>query len=275
MLGKLFRNEFKCTWKTVVTIYAVVIAATILGCLFLGVEVFHTGKFGQVMAVTFELTYVFAIIALFLVTFLFICSRFYKTMYSDQGYLTHTLPVSALANFNVKLVTALVWLLLCGVILIVSVFALLFSADGKEMMDMIGHLNMKMLNDACLGLLGYKFWATVGILLLMMVLGCLNILCMVFAAFSLGQLFNQHKIGAAIGFGVGLYFVEQIASSILLIGWMNRFILRTVYISSSGEEYALTNERLIVWPIIISIAIYSLVEYLISVVIIRKHVNLD
>ena len=145
----------------------------------------------------------------------------------------------------------------------------------KEMMDMIGHLNMKMLNDACLGLLGYKFWPTVGIVLLMMVLGCLNILCMVFAAFSLGQLFNQHKIGAAIGFGVGLYFVEQIVSSILLIGWMNRFILRTVYISSSGEEYVLTNERLIVWPIIISIAIYSLVEYIISVVIIRKHVNLD
>ena len=275
MLGKLFRNEFKCPWKTVVTIYAVVIAATILGCLFLGVEVFHTGKFGQVMAVTFELTYVFAIIALFLVTFIFICSRFYKTMYSDQGYLTHTLPVSPLANFNVKLVTALVWLLLCGVILIISVFALLFSADGKEMMDMIGHLNMKMLNDACLGLLGYKFWPTVGIVLLMMVLGCLNILCMVFAAFSLGQLFNQHKIGAAIGFGVGLYFVEQIISSIMLIGWMNRFILRTVYISSSGEEYVLTNERLIVWPIIISIAIYSLVEYLISVVVVRKHVNLD
>lgn len=278
MLGKLFQNEFKCTWKTMVTIYAVVIAATVLGCLVLGVDVFNNGKIGQVMARIFILSYVFAIAALFIVTFIFLCGRFYKTMYSDQGYLTHTIPVSSLANLNVKLITSLVWLLLSGILFLLSIGALAFVRDSETVMEFFRQMTLQGLNHICKDAFGYGFCATLGILLLLVVLGYLNLLGMVYAALSLGQLFNQHKIGAAIGFGIGIYFVQQIISSILLIRWMNLFMVRITVTYSQETEYfsnSATGAPRIIWPILLTYAVYAVIEYLITAFIVKKHINLD
>lgn len=281
MLGKLFRNEFKCTWKAVLTVYAVVAAATILGCLFLGVDVFRTGKVGQFMATTFILSYVLAIAALFLVTFIFLGVRFYKTMYSDQGYLTHTIPVSPLTNLNVKLVTSLVWMLISGLIFLVSVAALAFAGDSDCAIEIVRSITLDGLNQLCNGIFGYGFFASMGILFLFVIFGCLNALGMIYAALSLGQLFNQHKIGASIGCGIGIYFIQQIISSILLISWMNAVVVKfSVTYAGSYRGAELVRNDLpvssgIIWPILIMYAVYAALEYLVTAWIVKKHINLD
>ena len=278
MLGKLFQNEFKCTWKTVVTIYAVVAAVTILGCLFLNVDVFSSGKLGQIMAIIFIFGYVFAIAALFLVTFIALCNRFYKTMYSDQGYLTHTIPVSPLANLNVKLVTSLVWILLSGIIFLISVGALAFAGDSEGVVDFFKYLTLRDLNFLCQNVFGYGFFATMGLLFLLVILGCLNLLGMVYAALSLGQLFNQHKIGASIGFGIGIYLIQQIISSILLVRWVDLLVVKVTVtqVEESGVVYSSSaSSPALVWPILFTCAAYAAVEYLITAFIVKKHINLD
>lgn len=277
MLRKLFRHEIQGTWKTIVTIYAITIITSIMGCLFFEARGHKLGKVGEIIGTSLSVAYVFAVIGLFLATFIYICNRFYKTMYSDQGYLTHTLPVSPLANLNVKLIVAFLWLLFAGVIFVISVLIILYQNLGGGLWELLFTEDLwNNLNRLTQDALGYDFITVAGILLLMMVVGCLNILCMVYASFSVGQLFNQHKIGAAIGMGIGFYFLEQMAMLLVLASWVETtyneitMVVGEVTVSSTDPS-----AFQIVWPVIIVFTIFTLIQYLITAVIVKKHVNLD
>ncbi len=276
MLGKLFRNEFKNTWKVMVTIYAVVVAVTIFGCVVMGVEPNLTGKVREVLMSTATITFILSIFALCVVTFLYMCRHFFMTMYSDQGYLTHTLPVKPMSSFNVKLITSLVWLFLSGILLLLSVFSLCASIEGDILFAFRG-FSWSRFSEQCIHIWGYSGAATLGILFLAILIFCLNVLLAIFAALSLGQLFNQKKIGAAIGFGIGIYFIQQIVSSILAVNMVNRFVV-TAYDTSSAEWFTYTSDRApanMVWIFLGEYAIFALIEYLINFIIVRKHVNLE
>lgn len=60
-------------------------------------------------------------------TSVFIVMHFYKTMVSDQGYLTNTLPVKMSTLINAKLLSAVLWEIIAGVLFILSIF--IFSPD--------------------------------------------------------------------------------------------------------------------------------------------------
>ena len=51
-------------------------------------------------------------------------------MYSEQGYLTHTLPVKPITLFNVKLATSFLWLVTSLALLFVSIMIIVFGASG-------------------------------------------------------------------------------------------------------------------------------------------------
>lgn len=53
-------------------------------------------------------------------------------MYSDQGYLTHTLPVRPLTTLHVKLFVSMIWMLLSFVLLFLSVIGLLTGMSNGE-----------------------------------------------------------------------------------------------------------------------------------------------
>lgn len=277
MLGKLFRNEIKGTWKTILTIYAITIVTSIIGSLFFEFNGNELGKVGSIIGTSLTVAYIFSIIGLFLATFIYICSRFYKTMYSDQGYLTHTLPVSPLAHLNVKLITAFMWLFLAGVIFIISVIIILLQSLGGDLWEILFTNDLwNNLNRITQEAVGYDFLPVVGIMLLMVVVGCLNILCTVFSSFSIGQLFNQHKIGAAIGVGIGFYFLEQMVMLMVLIRWVEDVYNEvTMVVGDVTVTYTDPSAFQIVWPIIIAFTAFAVVQYVITAVIVKKRLNLD
>lgn len=277
MLGKLFRNEIKGTWKTILTIYAITIVTSIIGSLFFEFNGNDLGKVGSIIGTSLTVAYIFSIIGLFLATFIYICSRFYKTMYSDQGYLTHTLPVSPLAHLNVKLITAFMWLFLAGVIFIISVIIILLQSLGGDLWEILFTNDFwNNLNRITQEAVGYDFLPVAGIMLLMVVVGCLNILCTVFSSFSIGQLFNQHKIGAAIGVGIGFYFLEQMIMLMILIRWLEDVYNEvTMVVGDVTVTYTDSSAFQIVWPIIIAFTAFAVVQYVITAVIVKKRLNLD
>lgn len=281
MLGKLFRNEMKCTGKTMLLIFALTIASTTMGCILLGVDTVRMGHVGNILEMIFVLTYIFAIIFLFLGTFIYACHRFYKSMFSDQGYLTHTLPVSSLANLNVRIITSIIWILLSGVMMLLSVFALLVSSSKGEFLRELGRLDYKMLNEIFVQVFGYGIGVCFAVTLLLILVSCLSMLLLAYAAFSLGQLSNRHKVGSAIGWGIGLYFIQQIISSIVLAGMTdNIYIEETEFeiVTAEGATAVYTSADFpheIIWMAIGVCAFFALVEYIICAVIVKKRVNLE
>lgn len=288
MLGKLIKNEFQSTYKTMLVIYVVTLITT-LGCCFfihsdfspvlLANETF--GKVWNVIGVTFVFAYFITLFSLTLLTYVLACERFYKSMYSDQGYLTHTLPVSPLSNLNARLITSTVWLLLSGIVLVLSVGALCLSDNIFNIFSDFRYLRYQDLDSAVLFSTGYHFPVLVLLILLLILAACANALLLVFAALSVGQLANLHKIRAAVGVGVALGFLEQIAASFLMFhleeAVARRAEVRLLDTSSTLEEVQDLMQfsfQTSLWSIICILVVFSAIYYGICAFILKKHINL-
>lgn len=87
-------------------IYGVMAFVTILGCIAMYGDSDPAGTENQLQEIFFTAAmvfYVLGVFALFVVSYVYMCVHFYKTMYSDQGYLTHTLPVGQMSIFYIKI----------------------------------------------------------------------------------------------------------------------------------------------------------------------------
>lgn len=277
MLGKLLKNEWRCTYKQMLVLYVMLIVVTVFGCLECSIDALQKGTIGQVLARIFVLTYVISVMALMLMTYINTVTRFFKSMFSDQGYLTHTLPVKPLSHLNVKLFVSFVWLILSGILLILSVVAICIAAG----FSLPWPIDFNELNEAAYAMFGYNFAVTVLVLLLALFLACLDSLLLAFAAFSLGQLSNRHKVGSAIGWGIGLYFVQQVTFVTVLVTFYQSKVerlydgLRFVYDHEEFERVMIIRARWSVWLAIGLFAAFAVIQYAVNAIIIKKHVNLE
>ena len=123
------------------------------------------------------------------------------------------------------------------------------------------------------GIPGQIFAAFVVVIAL---IGWLDALLLFFAGSSIGQLFHRSKGAWGIAASIGLYYVSQIVTLIVIAcvgGFM--FVSNTeVYVNSSGGPTALVMYPLMV-GIIVMLAFWAVVYYIISRVIVSKHLNLE
>ena len=104
MLGKLFKHEWKNTYKIGLLMVLIMIGVTVFGCASFftplwvnGFQNSFTGKLTpiDILGIVFLIFYVISIIGVTYGILIYLGVRFYKSMYTDEGYLTHTLPVTS------------------------------------------------------------------------------------------------------------------------------------------------------------------------------------
>ncbi|MDO4754642.1 MAG: hypothetical protein Q4A41_06515 [Bacillota bacterium] len=127
MLGRLLKYELKSTARIFIPIYFFAFTANLIFLFSQSAgDQFHMLKF--VMSIIIGIGYFGMLIACLFMT----ANRFYESMFANEGYLTHTLPVSIHKLISSKLLISLFWYLVGT--LIFTVFAYynhLYSADGK------------------------------------------------------------------------------------------------------------------------------------------------
>lgn len=278
MLGKLFKYEFKNTAKLILTIYGIFIASTLISTIGLSTDVMQADidrlpLIFQLLFFAVMMLYILSMFALFLVTFVYVCIHFYKTMYSDQGYLTHTLPVKPMTLFNVKLTTAWVWMMGSMVLFVLSIFIMMLGATKGELFDIVLSSPIPQLLEKFEQVFGMKFLSFILLMIVTMAFSCVSYLLMVYASISIGQLFNQHKIVMAVVAGIVIYILEQIAGSIVLLLTGSSYFSTLVY-----ADYVTVGDIMFSAPVIASMivsVIFAIAFYVICVVIQKKHLNLD
>ena len=133
MLRKLIKYEFKATGRSMLPMYLALLVLSIINKIFWvlgGVNNFIIADsfLGFISAVSIFL-YILVFIVAMVITLIVIIQRFYKNLLRDEGYLMNTLPVTAVMNIASKLITAIIWLVICGVIAVVSILILAYSPD--------------------------------------------------------------------------------------------------------------------------------------------------
>ncbi len=221
MLGKLIKHEWKAVWKFLTIVNAFMVCLTIIGVL--GITImgnrisFDNSPWPAILLMLYIMLYVFGMMAVTYATLIYLGVHFYKSMYSSEGYLTHTLPATPLQLISSKLIVAVSWSWICGIIMIASIFVLCFCANAAAGYPItfadFSHLFRSLftaMNTSDISILGLII--LYGVIFL---LGTISGITVVYAAVSLGQLFNKHRILSAVGIYFGFIMACQIIGTIL------------------------------------------------------------
>lgn len=222
MVKKLFKHEFKYYLRTLPLIYVVLIALGISSRI---LQIFQsdTDIYAMALFSSSAMLY-FAIAASTVLTTVAIVLRFYKNLYSSEGYLTLTLPISFTHHILVKLVTAVAMQLLNMVAIgIAGAIALsgpsfaeirgLFILFFRGLFDIVDWFNMLLYAIELLIMLVFSF--AFGALVL-------------YACVSIGQTAKKNRILLSIG----CYFIYNTAVQVISTAGM-------IVLSILGEVGAL------------------------------------
>lgn len=226
MLGKLLKYEWQGLRMPFLIMLVVLAGTTVLTCGFIltiNPKYDESVAWYSVMALIFSiLLYYFGIIGCSLGTSLIIVIRFYKTCYTDQGYLTHTLPVSAKQILNAKLLAAIATQLLMVLLIAASVVAII--QVGLHHVFSFAPLDYSydefirtIFREFSYGLhefeeeLGISLGLYIAYLVFYSLIALIANVVTLFGCISLGQLYTKHRIIGAIV----AYFIVQFVMQIL------------------------------------------------------------
>lgn len=153
--------------------------------------------------------------AIGIVTLVLLVYRFYRSFLSDEGYLTFTLPAGIHAQLGAKLICAAVWIILTGVLVILSLL-LTTSTFGEVLRLPWGELFARIYAESGIGagsIIAFMFE-----ILLAVVLGALASCLIFYASMSLGFGFSNHKVLYSVLILIGIGIVTQILSVSVLSG---------------------------------------------------------
>lgn len=272
MSGRLMKYEWRNLYKVECIILIVIAAFTLLGAVMLNMPVVRELFVGNVDApetmitffvMSFMGTVVMYIIALVGASFgsvIYQGIHFYKSMYSDEGYLTHTLPVSGHELLVSKIIVNAAWTMIISVSIMTSVFILIVSFVHALTYDMTYGEIMSEIADIFSPYFDtFTFTELHYIIYFVFLLfgGPMVTASTLFGALTLGQLAKKLK---AL-FGIIAYFAISFAGSIIssvlqLVGMVINIGVSEFGGYSYELEQFFSRDMSIIISIIISVALY-------------------
>lgn len=281
MLRKLIKHEFKNTYKVMLLILGILTVITLLGMMvltFCDITNADTPAALSILAIVFFLFYLLSIFAFFIMTYVYLGMHFYKTMYSAQGYLTHTLPVKPLTTLHVKLGVSVFWLVISNLLAYVSFFGLLYSLFNPRYRNyLFSNIAFSEIEALFLSMYDMNLWEFALFAALSMVLSCLLMFTLIALSCSIGQLFHSHKGAASLIAGILLYFIQQALISIYSI---SRLFTKSFSETAFASQHGITLTTAgyygsTLWISLFINAVFVIAYYIACNIIVRKHINLE
>ncbi|MGN1181311.1 MAG: hypothetical protein ACI4SD_08850 [Suilimivivens sp.] len=274
MLGKLLKHEWKSVWKVPAVLLGVMLVLSALAGTTFMLPVWDSDINGlELLVILIWMLFYFAIIGVSLGVTLYMAIHFYKSMFTDEGYLTHTLPVTSHELLISKILPIMAWsaLTTIGIFASVGIFGGMAVAAFKPAAMTFGEIFERVLEELTqAGVFGNIGWeAFLGSLVFLGITGLINGAMMIVGSVSIGQLVGKHKVLGSIGAYFALNTVIQIVSSALIMPVM-LVNVKNDDPASVFDVLAPTYFAIGVVAILVSAGLYFLSEYLI-----RRKLNLD
>lgn len=219
MLKKLFKYEWKAFWKVPTAINVFLGIMTFIGIISLASPFWELDIRGiEIMLGLAVFFYILAIAAGSIGVTIAITARYYKNIYTDEGYLTNTLPVTARQIILSKLFVGVIWSFITGAAVSISVFSLIYTASLSysdvnifyEFWQDFPEFLRFFREEAKISFFLFAFLG-----LIYLVLSTALSILKLYTAIALGQLFSRHKVAGAVMWYIGEYVVFEIITSFL------------------------------------------------------------
>ena len=285
MFGKCLKYEFRATKRQLVPLFIALLGVGLLGGIFMafwirsltsGIESAFSAL-GGLFSVLLFLGLFGLMIAVEVVVFVMIIRRFYTSFFTDEGYLSFTLPVTMTQHIFSKFVVAAVWQVVSAVVALVAVGLVLLGAligvgSSGEALDAITStsegLTITLEEIGSMFNIGSAFMPTVTVLYaLIIIVGVASYVFLLYFSISLGcMLAKKHRVLAGI---LSYYIVSGIFS---MISSCLQTVLQVVSLSNESLGTRLIGQRAIALVITI---VQLIVCYIGTKWILTKKLNLD
>ena len=192
--------------------------------------------------------------------------RFRDSIYKDEAYLTHTLPVTKNDIYNSKFIQTLIFFIVSFVVIIISLFITYYTPDRWLLIK-------NGINSITTGL-EFNTWLFIVSMFTVIFLEVFNAIQCGFLGIILGYMQNNGKTGYSVLFGFSAYIIAQIVVLALtfIVGLFN---------SSIGDLFknnVMLDSGAFKLLVFLAIIIYLIIIFLMSILckkILNKGVNVE
>ena len=276
MLRKLWKHEWKSSYRLLLAVHLVLLAMGLVG--YAVVEVFGSGPVLAAIGGIYVGVFFLVAVAAFLLTHFLMIARYYRNFFTAEGYLTHTLPVGPGCKLMVKCLNHLVWSLIDLACVGSAVLLVMSDAPTEEQMESF----LRVLPTAARTLGFSSVPAMIFTLLGLFLLFLFSMILMFYAAISLGSLFPSHKILGSVLCWLGLWIANQIVNVVIMVASFGKYVyLEGAVIDVSGTQITMPPEQVteifgtFLGIVAAAAAVMGTVYYLISYFVLSKKVNLS
>ena len=264
MLKKVLRYDFNAVLKYwwIAALSSFVLAWVGGGC----TEILNSEKqlteAAYVLAMLGVILVIISFVAFFILTEILVFLRFYKNFFTDEGYLTFTLPVKRSQLLNSKLISSCVTLIATGIILLVDIGIIAVIDMRKEIFTPEFAKEVSVVIDTLLTEVGIPYLILYAFEIIVIgILSSMSSILFMFVCITIASVISKKaKVVTAIGiyygangaftliielfmiFGISalLNWVDEIKeSSFLIFGGLAGFVLLLLIAIFSSILYAL------------------------------------
>ena len=192
--------------------------------------------------------------------------RFKNNFYSDESYLTHTLPVNKKTLYLSKILTSIITLFLSMLVICLSLFIAYYS---KENIEFIKKLLLP---------LATVYDSTVITIILLFVLVCfleiMNMLESGYVGIVLGHRKNNNKMVFSMFFGFITYILTQIFTVLVVfvVALFNKDLMNLFY---TIDTLSIDIIKLCIYLSIFIYTLNTVILYFVNLKLFNKGVNID
>lgn len=270
MVRKLFKHEFAAMGRLMLPVLCAVLGVGILTRLILFFESDTIG-FNIIGGSSFLMLFVVMFVGVFL-ALVFGVIRYYKNLFSTEGYLSFTLPVTPAHHLMVKSVTAVTFYVAAALTALVSLVIALSGdplVEGVKAASYIWAHLPEDLNKVHLVFYAIEF-------AVYMLISVFSSFFLYYTCITIGQMANKYRIMMAVGIYFVYYLIMQVFSTVMSVLFSVFAVtpLMEKVAQFIADNFYLCGHGFLIGSILIGLLIVG-VEFLVCHTIIRKKLNLE
>ncbi len=210
MVKKLFKHEIDAYIRTIIPMHLVLLGIALVGRF---VQFFESESDAYyILFYSSTIAYAISAVACLLLTIFFCIKRFYSNLFTHEGYLSLTLPVTSTQHIMVKNTIAVLAQITSIIMIIICTCALGMGEVCIEVFKAIGYMLNIFYNT-------FDYHATLFIIeaIVTLVLGIAGSMMIYYACIALGQRAKKNRVACAIGVYFIYYLIYQAIGTMFII----------------------------------------------------------
>ena len=263
MLGKLLKYDLKGIFKFLIIFYSLAIIFGLLARIFFSIE---NSIMMNIIAQICSGVAISMMFNILINNLMRLWVRFKQSLYGDESYLSHTLPVEKKILYLSKIITAIITLFTSVIVIALTVFIAYYS---KENLETLKNLLLPVAN---------AYGSTIVKILLafffVFFIEFANALQCGYTGIILGHKMNNLKTVYSVIFGIGVYMAFQLFG-LLIIFIVASFNPDLMNLFFTNTEINVEVIKTIIYLAIIIYTLTLIIGYYINVKTFEKGVNVD